>query len=293
MGRPAPGRRPPDRSPLRRARRAARARWPPCCGGTGAPPEDVTGLQQASMPVRPFVWAVTPGHLDGGRRQARGAGWDLTAIWTPGHSPGHLCFYEAGNRLMLSGDHVLPRITPNISFHPQAGPDPLGDFLASLDKVGAYDVDEVLPAHEYRFVDLPGPGQRAESSSSGSLRGGHLGHPEGVDTAWGLAGAHDLEPALGTRCQGFMRRAAVGETLAHLRYLEQSRGGPRGGRRAVALGPGRHRHPGLTRVRQALSPGASRRGRRPAGPPTTTAPGASARAGPGACGRRWARSARR
>ena len=40
---------------------------------------------------------------------------------------------------MLSGDHVLPRITPNISFHPQAGPDPLGDFLSSLDQVGGFD----------------------------------------------------------------------------------------------------------------------------------------------------------
>ena len=55
---------------------------------------------------------------------------------------------------MLSGDHVLPRITPNIPFHPQAGANPLGDYLASLDKLEPYDVNEVLPAHEYRFEDL-------------------------------------------------------------------------------------------------------------------------------------------
>ena len=55
---------------------------------------------------------------------------------------------------MLSGDHVLPRITPNIPFHPQAGANPLGDYLASLDKLEPYEVSEVLPAHEYRFDDL-------------------------------------------------------------------------------------------------------------------------------------------
>src|SRR6266480_2085166 len=35
-------------------------------------------------------------------------GWDIQAIWTPGHSPGHLAFWEPRNRLMLTGDHVLP-----------------------------------------------------------------------------------------------------------------------------------------------------------------------------------------
>ena len=57
---------------------------------------------------------------------------------------------------MLTGDHVLPRITPNISYHPQSGPNPLGDFLDSLDKVAAEDVELVLPAHEHRFVGLTG-----------------------------------------------------------------------------------------------------------------------------------------
>ena len=41
--------------------------------------------------------------------------WRLKAFWTPGHSPGHLCFLEEEAKLLLSGDHVLPRITPNVS----------------------------------------------------------------------------------------------------------------------------------------------------------------------------------
>ena len=68
----------------------------------GAPPEELASLQNASMPVRPFVDAVRPDVLfeDGDRPQV--PGWDLSAIWTPGHSPGHLCFWEPRHRLMLS-----------------------------------------------------------------------------------------------------------------------------------------------------------------------------------------------
>src|SRR4051812_45667798 len=120
----------------------------------GAPAEQLNSLTQASMPVRQFVNAVMPDVMieDGHRPEV--PGWDLSAIWTPGHSPGHVCFWEPRHRVMLTGDHVLPRITPNIPFHPQASADPLGDFLRSLDKLEGYDSDEVLPAHEHRFVGL-------------------------------------------------------------------------------------------------------------------------------------------
>ncbi len=56
--------------------------------------------------------------------------------------------------MLLSGDHVLPRISPAVTVHPQQRPSPLADFLDSLRKVADFDVDEVLPAHEYRFADL-------------------------------------------------------------------------------------------------------------------------------------------
>ncbi len=42
-------------------------------------------------------------------------GLRLRAIWTPGHTPGHLCFHDETHDLLLTGDHVLPRITPNMS----------------------------------------------------------------------------------------------------------------------------------------------------------------------------------
>jgi glyoxylase-like metal-dependent hydrolase (beta-lactamase superfamily II) len=185
----------------------------------GAPPEELAPLQNASMPVRQLVDPVLPDVLleDGDKPEV--PGWDLTAIWTPGHSPGHLCFYESAQRLMLSGDHVLPRITPNIPFHPQAGANPLGDFLASLDKLEPYDVNEVLPAHEYRFPDLR---TRLEE-----LRQHHRDRfseviailSEGPRTGWEIA-SHLRWSRAWDDIAGFMRRAAVGETVSHLRALE-------------------------------------------------------------------------
>ncbi|MFJ8861807.1 MBL fold metallo-hydrolase [Streptomyces sp. NPDC102451] len=81
-------------------------------------------------------------------------GLDLRVIWTPGHSPGHSCFYEPDRRLLFSGDHVLPRITPQIAVYAQTQGDPLADFLRSLERLDRFAVDEVLPAHEYRFKGL-------------------------------------------------------------------------------------------------------------------------------------------
>jgi glyoxylase-like metal-dependent hydrolase (beta-lactamase superfamily II) len=56
---------------------------------------------------------------------------------------------------MLTGDHVLPRITPNISPSPVTIDDMFDIFLRSLSQLARFDPDEVLPAHEYRFSGLP------------------------------------------------------------------------------------------------------------------------------------------
>lgn len=199
----------------------------------GAPKEELQALRNASMPVLPFVEAVEPDVLleDGDKPEI--PGWDVRAIWTPGHSPGHVCFYEASNQLMLSGDHILPRITPNIPYHPQASADPLGDYIESLHKVGAYDVDEVLPAHEHRFVSLSARVQELVAHHEARFGEVVAAIESGTTTAWGIAAAmHWSRPW--ERIEGFMRRAALGEALAHLRALEK-----RGLLREVAGEPSR------------------------------------------------------
>jgi glyoxylase-like metal-dependent hydrolase (beta-lactamase superfamily II) len=186
----------------------------------GAPADEVEGLSTASMPVRGYVDAARPDVLleDGARPEV--PGWDLTAIWTPGHSPGHLCFWEGNRRLMLSGDHVLPRITPNIPFHPQAGMNPLGDFLDSLEKLRPYDAVEVLPAHEHRFVGLQSRLDGLEHHHQQRFLEATTAIAEGVTTAWDIASRLHWSRSWDS-IEGFMRRAAVAEALAHLRALEE------------------------------------------------------------------------
>lgn len=185
----------------------------------GAPLEQTSSLQMASMAVRRYVDPVHPDVLleDGDRPEV--PGWDVTAIWTPGHSPGHLCFYEAGQKLMLSGDHVLPRITPNIGFHPQAGNDPLGEYLGALDKVAAYEASEVLPAHEHRFVGLEVRVNQLKAHHEHRFDEVIVAIRAGAKTAWDITSAMTWSRPW-ERIEGFMRRAALGEALAHLRALE-------------------------------------------------------------------------
>jgi glyoxylase-like metal-dependent hydrolase (beta-lactamase superfamily II) len=81
---------------------------------------------------------------------------EWVSVHTPGHTPDHLCLFDPEGGVLLSGDHVLPTITPHISGI-DAGADPLTDFFASLDKVAELDgVSRVLPAHGHPFDDLRG-----------------------------------------------------------------------------------------------------------------------------------------
>jgi glyoxylase-like metal-dependent hydrolase (beta-lactamase superfamily II) len=78
-------------------------------------------------------------------------GW--TALWTPGHSPGHLCLYHEGHRALIAGDHVLPGYTPHVGMDP-FHEDPVGAFIDSLLRVATYACDLVLPGHGEPFADL-------------------------------------------------------------------------------------------------------------------------------------------
>jgi len=70
----------------------------------------------------------------------------FTCIETPGHTPGHNCLYEPGKKILVSGDHILCDITPNIQCWSDQG-NPLGDYLESLTHVFELDVAIVLPGH--------------------------------------------------------------------------------------------------------------------------------------------------
>lgn len=186
----------------------------------GVPDDEYSSIAQSaawSMPASSFA---PPDVLIEDFESPEVPGWDLLALWTPGHSPGHLCFWEPRHRVMLTGDHVLPRITPNISINARSGVDPLGDYLRSLDKVGLYEADEVLPAHEHRFSDL-----QARLSALRSHHDHRFGEvikaiDDGVDTVWGVASRMTWSQPW-EELVGYKRRSAVLEAYAHLRALEQ------------------------------------------------------------------------
>jgi glyoxylase-like metal-dependent hydrolase (beta-lactamase superfamily II) len=77
-------------------------------------------------------------------------------VHTPGHTLDHICLHDPEAGILLSGDHVLPTITPHIAGL-GAGHDPLTAFQASLKRISGIDgVKLVLPAHGHPFTDLAG-----------------------------------------------------------------------------------------------------------------------------------------
>lgn len=123
-------------------------------------------FQRNGLPIERFVNVPTPGefwagmykpggpdhHLRDGE-ELRVAKQTLQIIWTPGHAPGHCCVYLPDTRALIVGDHLLPKISPHVGVYPGGPTNPLGDYLASLDKVAALDVDVVLPAHGAVYRD--------------------------------------------------------------------------------------------------------------------------------------------
>jgi glyoxylase-like metal-dependent hydrolase (beta-lactamase superfamily II) len=85
---------------------------------------------------------------------------EWVAMHTPGHTYDHLCLFDPENGVMLTGDHVLPSITPHISGMSQDA-DPLALFFESLTRmIDMTEVTTALPAHGHPFTDLGGRAQR-------------------------------------------------------------------------------------------------------------------------------------
>jgi glyoxylase-like metal-dependent hydrolase (beta-lactamase superfamily II) len=150
-----------------------------------------------------------------------GAGTGLRAVWTPGHTPGHLCFYDEQREVLLTGDHVLPRITPHIGLPPGIEGDPLGDYQASLRALARYNPAEVLPAHEYRFADL---GARLdELLRHHRTRLAEIEHAVAASpglSTWAVSAALTWSRGW-EQTVGPARQSAVSETWAHLLHLQR------------------------------------------------------------------------
>jgi glyoxylase-like metal-dependent hydrolase (beta-lactamase superfamily II) len=141
---------------------------------------------------------------------------EIEVVWTPGHSPGHCVMYLRRERVMIAGDHLLPKITPHVGYYGANVPNPLGDFLDSQRKIQRLEVDFVLPAHGGVFRDhryranqiIQHHYARCQAMLDFIRRRPHTAYDIARD-----AFEFDLDSPI------FVQFPATFETLAHLEYL--------------------------------------------------------------------------
>jgi glyoxylase-like metal-dependent hydrolase (beta-lactamase superfamily II) len=185
----------------------------------GADPDEARADAADPAAMEPFLRMAAPDRLLEDGDLADLPGWRLRALHTPGHTAGHLCFAEERTGLLFSGDHVLPRISPNISTTEEGEADPLRSYLSSLAAVRDLDPAEVLPAHEWRFRGLAARVDQLSAHHEhrlAELARALREHPG--STPWQLA-AHLTWSRPWSSYRRRMRIFAVTETDAHLRLL--------------------------------------------------------------------------
>lgn len=139
--------------------------------------------------------------------------FEYRVIHTPGHSDGMVCFYNEEHKTLFSADHILPKISPNISYWFHGNENPLASYLDSLRKVRELDAEFVIPSHGKPFY---GANQRIDELLA------H--HEERLEETWETI---DNPITIYETCKSLFDRPltvhemrfAVGETLAHLEYL--------------------------------------------------------------------------
>ena len=141
---------------------------------------------------------------------------EVHVVWTPGHTAGHCCLYFPHDKVMIVGDHLLPKITPHVGVYNSGPENPLQDFLESQKKVQQFEVELVLPAHGAVFKDHRHRAQQIIQHHKYRLQ-------EIQDTAKGRPRtAYDIALDifdLGKDASIFQYMAATFETLAHLHLL--------------------------------------------------------------------------
>jgi glyoxylase-like metal-dependent hydrolase (beta-lactamase superfamily II) len=136
---------------------------------------------------------------------------DWFIVHTPGHTVDHLCLWDPETGTLLTGDHVLPSITPHVSGVRKA--DSLNSYLATLDLVAQlHGVTLGLPAHGHPFPDVAGRVEAIKEHHAERMEllrdaGRALGPATVVDLS------HEVFPK---RHWGTM---AESETFAHLEHL--------------------------------------------------------------------------
>jgi glyoxylase-like metal-dependent hydrolase (beta-lactamase superfamily II) len=186
----------------------------------GVPHKEMTELRDATVGLERYVVPTLPDRtLHDGETITTGV-FTFRVLWTPGHSSGHICLYEPDKKILLSGDHILPKITPNIGVHPQSIENPLGRYIKSLNEIKQLDIELTLPGHDQPFNNLKTRideiirhhGQRNLEILGAIGISARTAHQIAKEITWGdNSGWNALPP--------FHKRMAVFETLAHLEMM--------------------------------------------------------------------------
>ncbi|HEU65567.1 MAG TPA: MBL fold metallo-hydrolase [Chloroflexi bacterium] len=189
----------------------------------GVPEDELPQLKEASVWMNKYVTPHLPEVVLEDGDTISNDSFELEVLWTPGHSPGHICLYEREKRFILTGDHILYDTTPHVGFNPQSGDNPLGDYVSSLKKLERLKVHFILPGHGPVFnalgLRIDKILQHHEERKRAIMQSLH----NGMKTAYQIAREIPwLTEEGGTAFQNLAvwdRRMAVTETIAHLKLL--------------------------------------------------------------------------
>ena len=132
---------------------------------------------------------------------------------TPGHAPSHVCLFQPDKRMLISGDHLLGRVSLYYDFG--YTPDPAGEFLRSLDVVDALDARLCLSGHGRTFTDV-----RAHVEANRTTVQARLARVEEVLREHGPITAFDALPHVyGKPVTPITASWWLSETLSYLTHL--------------------------------------------------------------------------
>jgi glyoxylase-like metal-dependent hydrolase (beta-lactamase superfamily II) len=122
---------------------------------SGIPQEALDAYAERELGSEPrFAGPVVPSRdlVNGVEVESELGVWQVHE--TPGHAASHVCLYQPEHRLLISGDHLLGRIV--LWFDRGDTPDPVAEYLSSLDVVAGLRARLALSGHGKPFLDVPG-----------------------------------------------------------------------------------------------------------------------------------------
>ena len=120
----------------------------------GFPPDEAETARESVDNGIGRTYVIEPDRLlEGGETFAVGP-YRFEVVWTPGHTPGHVCLFETTQHVVLTGDHVFGKAMPNVRLMAYSPIDTMRRYLDSLAAVGKLGAERAMPAHGDPFGDV-------------------------------------------------------------------------------------------------------------------------------------------